>query len=194
MIPLAALAAMLVYTGFRLAHPREFLHVLRIGREQLVVFVGTILAVLATDLLIGIFIGVGIELLIQYINGVPLRSLFLPKTEVRQLDDGTWLICPRQAAVFANWIAIRNKIEKYGLAQNMNIVVDLSNTHIVDHTVMEKLHHLEREFAQQGIALAIVGLDEHMAFSEHPAAARLRGHSSAPAVAAKADEEAELVS
>jgi len=36
---------MLVYTGFRLAHPREFLHVYKIGREQLVVFVGTILAV-----------------------------------------------------------------------------------------------------------------------------------------------------
>lgn len=174
MIPLAALAAMLVYTGFRLAHPREFLHVYKIGREQLVVFVGTIVAVLATDLLVGIFIGIGIELLIQFINGVPLGSLFRSMAEVRQLDERTWLICPRDSAVFFNWIPIRNKIERYGLAQSMNVIVDLSNTQMVDHTVMEKLHQLEAEFAERGVALAIVGLDEHVTLSAHPAAARLR--------------------
>jgi MFS superfamily sulfate permease-like transporter len=181
MIPRAALAAMLVYTGFRLAHPREFLHVYKVGREQLVVFVGTMLAVLATDLLIGIGVGIGIELLIQFINGVPLGSLFRASTEVRQLDDRTWLISPRDAAIFSNWIAIRRRIESHGLAQNMNVIVDLSSTRLVDHTVMAKLHELEREFDQRGIALAIVGLDDHMSFSHHPAAARLRGvHRLAP--------------
>jgi len=187
MIPRAALAAMLVYTGFRLAHPREFLHVYKIGREQLVVFVGTIVAVLATDLLVGIGIGIGIELLIQFINGVPLGSLFRVNAEVRQLDERTWLICPRDAAVFSNWIAIRNRIERFGLAQNMNVIVDLSNTRLVDHTVMAKLRELEREFDERGIALAVVGLDEHVTFSHHPAAARLRGVHRLPA------HEAELV-
>jgi MFS superfamily sulfate permease-like transporter len=174
-IPLAALAAMLVYTGFRLAHPREFLHVYRIGREQLVVFVGTIVGVLATDLLIGILIGIGIKLLIQFINGVPLRSLLRPDTEVRQLDERTWLIQPQHAAVFFNWIPIRSKIERFGLEQHMNVIVDMSNTQMVDHTVMVKLRELESEFSDQGIALAIVGLDEHVTFSPHPAAARIRG-------------------
>ena len=193
LIPRAALAAMLVYTGFRLAHPREFLHIYKIGREQLVVFVGTIVAVLATDLLKGIFIGIGIELLLQFINGVPLlslfQSLFRPSTEVRQLDERTWLICPRDSAVFFNWIPIRNRIARYGLAQNMNIIVDLSNTRLVDHTVMEKLHEMEREFEQRGIALAIVGLGEHVALSHHPAAARLKGvHRKTP------QEASELVS
>jgi MFS superfamily sulfate permease-like transporter len=175
MIPLAALAAMLVYTGFRLAHPREFLHVYKIGREQLVVFVSTIIAVLATDLLIGILIGLGIELLIQFINGVPIRSLLRPDAEVKQIDERTWLITPRDAAVFFNWLPIRSKIERYGLAQNMNVIIDLSATRIVDHTVMQRLHELEREFAARDIALAIVGLDDHVVLSPHPAAARLRG-------------------
>jgi MFS superfamily sulfate permease-like transporter len=190
MIPLAALAAMLVYTGFRLAHPREFVHVYKIGREQLVVFVGTIIAVLATDLLIGIFIGIGIELLIQFINGVPLGSLFMPDAEVRQLDERTWLICPRRSAVFFNWLPIKNKIERFGLAQNMNIIVDLSQTQLVDHTVMEKLHQMEREFAERGIALAIVGLDDHVQLSPHPAAARLRGPT--PTVTGAAPQPAEV--
>ena len=175
MIPLAALGAMLVYTGWRLAHPREFLHVYKIGREQLVVFVGTIIAVLATDLLIGIFVGIGIELLIQFINGVPLKSLLMPGAEVRQIDERTWLICPRHSAIFFNWIPIRAKIERYGLMQNMNVIIDLSSTQMVDHTVMQKLKQLEKEFAERGIELAIVGLEEHVRMSPHPASAWLRG-------------------
>src|SRR6185295_9094968 len=42
-IPRAALAAMLIYTGFRLAHPQEFLHVFKIGPEQLIIYVSTII-------------------------------------------------------------------------------------------------------------------------------------------------------
>ncbi len=192
MIPLAALAAMLVYTGFRLAHPREFLHVYRIGREQLVVFVGTIIAVLATDLLIGIAVGIGIELLVQFIQGVPLASLFRPETEVRQIDESCHLIAPRKSAVFANWLLIRNKIESYGLARNGNVIVDLSDARIVDHTVMEKLHEMEREFRDRGLSLEVIGLDRHIVLSHHPAAARLRSAIEWPTAEEAAEEEPAL--
>ena len=192
MIPLAALAAMLVYTGFRLAHPREFLHVYRIGREQLVVFVGTIIAVLATALLIGIAVGIGIELLVQFIQGVPLASLFRPETEVRQIDESCHLIAPRKSAVFANWLLIRNKIESYGLARNGNVIVDLSDARIVDHTVMEKLHEMEREFRDRGLSLEVIGLDRHIVLSHHPAAARLRSAIEWPTAEEAAEEEPAL--
>jgi MFS superfamily sulfate permease-like transporter len=192
MIPLAALAAMLVYTGFRLAHPREFLHVYRIGREQLVVFVGTIVAVLATDLLIGIAVGIGIELVLQFIQGVPLISLFRPRTNVRQIDDNCHLIAPQKSAVFANWLLIRNKIDSYGISRNGNVVVDLSDARIVDHTVMEKLHELQREFRDRGLTLEVIGLDQHIVLSQHPAAARLRTAVERP-TAETTEDEAELV-
>jgi len=171
-IPLAALGAMLVYTGFRLAHPKEFLHVAKIGWEQLAVFVGTLVGVLATDLLWGIVIGMGIELVINVLHGANPLYLFLPRVEVRQLDEKTYLVCPRQCAVFSNWLGIRSKIDSLGLKQNCNIVVDLSGTRLVDHTVMEKLHELERDFSQRDLKLSIVGLDGHSAFSAHPASAR----------------------
>ena len=57
LLPLASLAALLVYTGFRLASPQEFAKAMGVGKEQLFMFVATIIGVLATDLLIGVAIG-----------------------------------------------------------------------------------------------------------------------------------------
>jgi MFS superfamily sulfate permease-like transporter len=171
-IPLAALGAMLVYTGFRLAHPREFLQVLKIGWEQLAVFVGTIVGVLATDLLWGIVIGMSIELLFNVIHGASPLRLFVPSVETGQLDADTYLISPKQCAVFSNWLGIRAKIDALGLQAGKNIVVDLSGTRLVDHTVMERLHELQHDFQQRGQRFDIVGLDAHAPLSAHPAAAR----------------------
>ena len=172
MIPVAALAAMLVFTGFRLAHPREFLHMYRIGIEQFVVFVTTIVAIVCTDLLVGALIGMFLELVVNVFSGLPVTSIFSCSPDVRQQNENTFLIVPHKAAVFSNWLGLRAKIEEYGLKQQKNLVVDLSDTQLVDHTVMEKLHEMEREFHNNNLKLEIVGLDKHKPVSTHPAAAR----------------------
>ncbi len=169
-IPMAALGAMLVYTGFRLASPREFANVYMIGREQLVVFVTTIVAVLATDLLVGIVIGISVKFLIHFMNGLPLSSVFKPPLSVEERDAKTAVIRVREAAVFTNWIPLRRRIAS--LNSDRDVIVDLSETLLVDHTVMDKLHELEREFEQSHRRLEVTGLDGHYAFSEHPHAAR----------------------
>ena len=169
-IPLAALAAMLVYTGFRLASPREFLHVYKVGPEQLVVFVSTLVAVLATDLLIGIAIGIGIKILIHIINGMPISSLVRPHIAVKRRGDGSVLVSVKHSAVFGNWIGLRKEIAK--LDNHKEVVLDLSDTRLVDHTVMEKLHELQKEFEERDCTLIIRGLDEHRPLSRHPHATR----------------------
>jgi len=174
LIPLAALAAMLIYTGFRLAHPREFMHVLKVGPEQFLIFVTTIVAVLATDLLVGIAIGIALKFCIHLVNGVPARSLFKPYLEVIPESDQTYRINASHSAVFSNWILFRRQIVDAGLLQRKNVVVDLSNTRLVDHTVMEKLHELERDFQREGLKLEVVGLENHRPLSKHPHSARKR--------------------
>ncbi|WP_334135051.1 SulP family inorganic anion transporter, partial [Tepidimonas sp.] len=62
LIPLAAIAAILIYIGWRLCEPAIFRRMAAIGRDRLLVFVGTVAAILLTDLLKGMFIGMAIEL------------------------------------------------------------------------------------------------------------------------------------
>lgn len=174
-IPMAALAAMLIYTGFRLAHPKEFLSVWRVGREQLIIFTVTLIAVLATDLLIGIGIGIATKFMIHISNGVPLSSLFKPEIEIVSDDGTTVRIVAYKSAVFSNWIPIRRRIEQLGLLDRKNIELDLSETTLVDHSVMDKLEELENDFVQQGLKLNVVGLDAHQPMASHANAARRKG-------------------
>lgn len=173
-IPLAALAAMLIYTGFRLTHPSEFIHTYRIGREQLVIFVATLVGVLATDLLIGIGIGIAVKLFIHVINGVPITSLFKPYLDVTVKDDQTAMVYAHKSAVFSNWIQFRSKLVKVGINERRNVLLDLSDTTLVDHSTMEKLHELESDFSDANLELTIVGMDDHKHLAEHEFAARKR--------------------
>lgn len=171
-IPLAALGAMLVYTGFRLASPREFISVYQVGREQLLVFVVTLIAVLATDLLIGVAIGVLVELLVHIYNVLPLGAMFRPQMEVVAESGEAYTVRIKHVAVFCNWMAIISRLSQ--LAPEKDLTIDLSMTLLVDHTVMEKLHELEREFEQRGRRLTVTGLEQHQPLSAHPHAARRR--------------------
>jgi MFS superfamily sulfate permease-like transporter len=158
-IPLAALAAMLVYTGFRLAHPSEFLRVWRIGKEQLAIFVTTLVVVLATDLLIGVAAGVVLNILFHVSNGMPFKSMFKLILEVQDVDENTSIIIAKESAVFSNWIPFRHQIEQVGLVQKRNLIVDLSGAKLVDHNVKEKLKEIGQDFEHVGLNFEVRGLD-----------------------------------
>ena len=177
-MPLAALAAMLVYTGFRLAHPTEFIHVYRIGKEQLAIFAATLIVVLATDLLIGVAAGIVLKMVIHLSNGVPIRSLFKPYLEVEDVDENTSMIFARQSAVFSNWIPFRRQIEDIGLVQHRNLIIDVSDTKLVDHSVMGKLQEMARDFEQEGLTFEVRGLESLQPLADNAQAARKRGLAS----------------
>jgi len=170
-IPLAALGAMLVYTGFRLANPREFVRTYKLGSEQFVVFVGTIFVTLATDLLIGIGVGIALEIAFHLRHGCTLRGLLRADVDEVPEGDRLMVLVVRRAAVFSNWLGLRATILRVAEGRD-EVVLDLSRTRLVDHTVMEKLHQLEDDFARAGKRLSVIGLDSHVPLSKHPLAAR----------------------
>lgn len=171
-IPLAALAAMLIYTGFRLASPREFAKTWRIGREQMVIFASTLLITVATDLLLGVFAGILVKVTLHWINGMPMRNVFKPQVKSEHEGDAV-VLRVGHAAVFSNYLTIRRHLHAIAPTER-HIIVDLALTRLVDHTVMEKLHELEQEYAREGRLLQVRGLERHRSVSAHPLAARKR--------------------
>ena len=69
LIPNTALAAVLIFVGYRLASPQEFVNAYKTGKEQFLIFCTTITFILATDLLVGMLAGIIVKLLIHLING-----------------------------------------------------------------------------------------------------------------------------
>lgn len=177
-IPLAALGAMLVYTGFRLASPREFARTYSVGSEQFVVFVTTIVVTLATDLLIGIAAGIGLKFVSHLWHGAPILGMFKADIDVVHEGDATSVVVVKNAAVFSNWLGLRAAIVRAADDRD-TVVLDLSRTRLVDHSTMEKLHELETEFDERGKSLTLIGLDDHRPLSRHPLAARKATPSSA---------------
>ncbi len=175
-IPLAALGAMLVFTGFRLASPQEFIHIYHVGKEQFIIFVSTVIGVLATDLLMGIAIGIFVNIILHLKNGAPAKSLFKPQVSIERETPTGVTVKVKDSAIFSTWIGIKKTLDR--LAEEPHVVLDLSETYLVDHTTMAKLHEMEKEFKERQSTLMITGLDRHQPLSSHPEAGRKRPKSS----------------
>jgi MFS superfamily sulfate permease-like transporter len=112
-----------------------------------------------------------VKFLMHIYYALPLPALLIPDLRVAQIEPSKYLITVRHFAVFSNWIMLRWSI--LSLPAKADVILDLSETRLVDHTVMEKLHELKQEFESLGRTLTIVGLDQHVAASTHPHAARV---------------------
>jgi MFS superfamily sulfate permease-like transporter len=171
-IPLASLAALLVYTGFRLASPKEFAKTMDIGMEQLALFIITIIGVISTDLLVGVFIGIFAKLVIHLTRGVPLKNLLKISYHMEQLSSNTDRIGVNGAAIFSNFISLKSQVAE--LPTGKTIIFDFSEADFIDHTVMEFIDHFRHDYIDRGGHCEIHGLENHRPYSDHPLAARRR--------------------
>lgn len=170
MIPNAALAAMLIYAGYRLASPKEFLNTYRIGKEQLAVYFTTILVTLAEDLLLGVAAGILIELLIYWCYGSKVSKAFSANFFERQ-DGEKCIIHVTGAAQFSNLIGFKNILEEK--VQNSALILDFSDATLVDHSFMIYLNQLNKEVENIGGKIDLIGLDNLKPISRHAMATRV---------------------
>lgn len=171
LVPVAALAAMLIFVGFRLASPREFEHVFHVGKEQLIIFIATIITTLATDLLLGIAVGILVKFIIHSANGVPASSFFKPFLTLHiDEEKQEYKIEVEKSAVFSNYLGFKRQLER--IPQGKTIIIDFDRTRLVDHTVMDNLHTFKERYERGGGVFRLIGLEEHRALSSHKLASR----------------------
>jgi MFS superfamily sulfate permease-like transporter len=168
-IPLAALAAMLVFTGYRLASPGELVKTYKIGREQLTVFLVTTVGCIAVDLLVGVALGIVTKLLIELALGAGVKHLLEVAVD-REEAGGTTYLTLRSAGIFTNYLSLKAIIREAG--KEGSVVLDISKSPLVDHTTMERLHDLVGEFQHDGKTFRIDGGERLAKLSQHPMAVR----------------------
>lgn len=114
--------------------------------------------------------GIAIKLAFHLYHGDSIRAMWKPDVDIVPEGDTTAIVVVRQAAVFTIWLSLRRTIMEAAEGRD-TVVVDLSHTKFVDHSVMEKLHELEAEFKDGGRSLRVIGLENHVPLSAHPLAA-----------------------
>lgn len=141
LIPLSALAALLIFVGFKLASPRAFIHAYQIGKDQFLLFVSTFMITLMHDLLTGVLVGITLKLCLHLLRGNSLSTLFKPDVSMEHASEAT-IINISGPLTFVAYLKLKRLIN-HASTSNNPIIVDLSKSNFVDHTMMTKLHSLK---------------------------------------------------
>jgi len=163
LIPLAALAGILLVVGFKLAHPNDFRHALHVGKVDFALMLITAFAVLLTDLLIGVATGIILGLLWAAVRGTSIGNLFKPAVVVSEQGEET-AVQLHKALGFHNFIPLRSKLD--ALPPGRLVKLDFSHVHYVDPTVLERLHDFEVAYTADGGTVVRVG-DDHLRADGH---------------------------
>jgi MFS superfamily sulfate permease-like transporter len=152
-IPLATLAAVLLFTGYKLAHPRLFAEAWRVGPAYALPFVVTVVAILLTDLLIGIAIGLAVGAFFILLESA--RSAYSYDVE-ESPDHHRVRISLAEQVTFLNKARIVAALRK--LPQGCVVTVDGSRSRHIDHDVLEILHEFHATCGSRGITARLVAI------------------------------------
>jgi MFS superfamily sulfate permease-like transporter len=145
-IPLSALAAILIYTGYKLAKPALLISFYKKGWDQFMPFVITVAAILFTDLLVGILIGCFVGLFYT------VRSNF--RSAVFVVNDGSkYLFRLRKDVSFLNKPVIKCKLEQ--VPNDGYVLIDISRADFIDKDVLEVIEDYTKHAPLKNIKVEI---------------------------------------
>jgi MFS superfamily sulfate permease-like transporter len=140
-IPMACLASILIMIGLRLASPKVFKHMWHMGKYQFVPFIVTVIAVVLTDLLKGV--GIGLAVSVFFILKGNMKLAYFFKKEDHQSGETIYIDLAQEVS-FLNKAAIKQTLAH--LPPNSKVVINAANSVYIDFDVLE----LIRDFVNHG--------------------------------------------
>jgi MFS superfamily sulfate permease-like transporter len=131
LIPKAALAAILIFTGYKLAKVSLFKEYYKKGWEQFMPFIITLLAIVFTDLLKGVLIGIAIG--IFYI----IRSNFRSAIFVLKQEGGALIRMRKDVSFFSKPI-LKAALEK--LEEDSFVIIDMTRAEFIDKDILDTIN------------------------------------------------------
>lgn len=153
MIPLAALSAILLLVGYKLAKPAQVVHFWRKGIYQFVPFVATMVAIVATDLLIGVAVGMVISVSYILLGNIK-RAYYLGENELAK-EDEIYMTLAEEVS-FLNKASIKQTLRN--IKPESKMTIDASRSTYIATDVLEMIE----EFAnfrckEESIQLTLIG-------------------------------------
>lgn len=152
LIPLASLAAVLIYTGYKLLAPEHFWEHYKRGWGQLIPFAVTVLAIVFSDLLVGVTIGVVTSLVfivMEDYKGTVLTVNDLGKRRRIVLGENiTFLHKPKLVKIFDE------------MPNDLIVEIDGSRNFYIDKDILEVIEDFKQQAPQKNIELIIGGIKQ----------------------------------
>ena len=148
-IPLAALAAILVYTGYKLAYPKiVWTTLLNYGHSEAYIYFATVISIVATNLLEGVLIGLGLSILkllydFSHLEIRQSEDLANNRTDLHLTGTATLIRLPKLAAVLEQ------------LRPNTEVHVHIEHLNYIDHACLDLMMNWERQHEATGGNLVI---------------------------------------
>jgi MFS superfamily sulfate permease-like transporter len=146
MIPLACLAAVLLLTGYKLAKPKLVMEQFEKGFNQFAPFAVTIVAILSTDLLKGMAIGMAVGLFFV------LRANYHAAFTLTR-DNSNYLLRLQKDVSFLNKAPLRNILDE--IEENSFLVIDGTRANFIDHDILETLDDFIKSAADYNIRVEL---------------------------------------
>ncbi len=146
LIPLACLAAILIFTGIKLAKPALFIAVAKQGFAQFAPFIVTLIGVIATDLLMGIVLGLLCSVL------VTLYANLQSPIALAQHDDH-YLLSFRKDVSFLGKVPLKHYLRQ--IPDGATVIVDATRADFVDHDVRELIDAFVADAPRRAISVDV---------------------------------------
>lgn len=181
LIPKSALAAILIFIGYKLAKPALFRQYFKKGWDQFLPFVITIMAILLTDLLVGVLIGIGVGLFFV------IRSNFRTAVFIVH-DQNKYLFRLRKDVSFLNKPIIKNKLEE--VPEDSYVLIDASRADFIDKDIVEVIEDFTIHAPLKNIIVEVKysevkqqGFNKKMLYDNNRKARKIRTHEKLTVVA-----------